>query len=368
MPSIEMKKDRANSYPLMPVSQEIDLLDLASTLFAARKQIMVITLMFALCGLALSCLLPQKWTSKAIVTPPENEQLIDLRRAAVNLTVLDVATSLEAQDIYNMFLKKFESQNLRETYLKNSPYVEALLNNTDVDKIKLYRAIISVSGHFKSVDNSDPKNPEGSVYSSRTLGFTAPNAQDAQQVLESYINFISTEVNKDILQDLKNTIDLKITFNKDKLALDRNVLENQHDINIQRLGYSLQVANAAGIKKPVYSNGQAVKDDPDYAVSLGADGLSEKLKIEKSIKDVAELNVSIKNRQHILKQLEGIRFNDINFFPFKYQMQPSLPIKKDGANKLLIVVLAALIGCIVACGVVLIRSAMSSRLRIKPII
>ena len=40
-------------------------------------------------------------------------------------------------------------------------------------------------------------------------------------------------------------------------------MTNIHNTNLQRLNYSLEVANAAGIKKPVYSNGQAVKDDPD---------------------------------------------------------------------------------------------------------
>lgn len=49
---------------------------------------------------------------------------------------------------------------------------------------------------------------------------------------------------------------------KKKLAQDRIKTKNQLDANIQRLNYSLDIANAAGIKKPVYSNGQAVKDDP----------------------------------------------------------------------------------------------------------
>lgn len=369
MSSIEMKNSRTDSYQLMSAPrEEIDLLSLASTLFAARNMIISVTLMFALCGLAASFLLPQKWTSKAIVTPPENEQLIELRRATVNLSVLDVATNFDAQSIYNLFLKKFDSQNLRERFLTNSPYVQALINNADVDKSELYRAIVNTSERFTSVDNSDPKKPENNTYSSRTFSFTAPDARDAQQVLQNYINFIAAEVNKDVLQNLKNALDLKIAFDKDKLALDRIILDNQHNTNIQRLGYSLKVANAAGIKRPVYSNGQAMRDDPDYSVALGSDGLSEKLKIEQSIKDASEMNASILNREHILKELEGISISDIDFAPFKYQMQPSLPIKKDGAGKSLIILLAAMIGGILACGVALARAAMASRMRLEPIL
>ncbi|MGB7800697.1 LPS O-antigen length regulator Wzz(fepE) [Buttiauxella sp.] len=369
MSSKEMKINGLESvspYPIMtPGNNEIDLLDLFFTLFAARKQIIIITLLFSLCGLAVSFLLPQKWTSQAIVTPPETEEIIGLHRAMVNLTVLGVETNLDAGSLYHSFLEKFESQELREQFLAQSPYVQALAKNSDVDKSELYKAIVSVSQKFTAMDNSDPKKTNNLPYTSWTLNFTAPDATDAQQVLQNYIKFIATEVNKDLISSVKNALELKIAFEKDKLALDRNNLENQHNINIERLGYSLQVANAAGLKNPVYSNGQAVKDDPDYSVSLGANGLTEKLKIEKSIKDVAQLNVSVQNREHVLSALEAVNLGKIDFTPYKFQMQPSLPVKKDGVGKGLIIVLAALIGLIVSAGAVLIRGAMASRVDIK---
>ncbi|MCP2001543.1 UNVERIFIED_ORG: LPS O-antigen subunit length determinant protein (WzzB/FepE family) [Buttiauxella agrestis ATCC 33320] len=371
MSSIEMKANRLENvspYPLVaPRHEEIDLLDLLSTLFAAKKQIAIITLLFALCGLAASFLLPQKWTSQAIVTPPETEEVSELHRAMVNLTVLGVETNLSSVNLYNSFLKKFDSQQLRAQFLSQSPYVQALVKNGDVDNPELYKAIVRVSQNFTAMDNSDPKKTTNMPYTSWTLGFTAPDADDAQQVLQNYIQFIAEQVNKDIIADVKNAVELKIAYEKDRLALDRVNLENQHNVNIERLGYSLQVANAAGLKNPVYSNSQAVKDDPDYSISLGANGLAEKLKIEQSIKDVAQLNVSIQNREHVLSALQAINLGSVDFTPFKYHMQPSLPVKKDGASKSLIIVLAALVGLIVAAGSVLVRGAMSSRMRIEEI-
>ena len=143
--------------------------------------------------------------------------------------------------------------------------------------------------------------------------------------------------------------------------MDRVRLRNQLDANIQRLNYSLEIANAAGIKKPVYSNGQAVKDDPDFSISLGADGIAQKLQIEKSVTDVAEINAEIRNRQYYVEQLTAMNINDVKFMPFKYQLSPSLPVKKDGPGKALIVILAALLGGMIACGGVLLRHAMLSR-------
>ena len=369
MSSIEMKTDRLENvspYPIMaPSHQEIDLLDLLSTLFAARKQIIIITLLFALCGLAASFLQPQKWTSQAIVTPPETEEIIGLHRAVVKLTVLGVETKLDSDRLYQSFLKKFDSQELRAQFLAQSPYVQDLVKNSEVDKSELHKAIVKVSEKFAAVDNSDPKKTSNAPYTSWTLSFTAPDADAAQQVLQNYIQFIATEVNKDVISSVKNAVELKIAFEKDKLELERNNLENQHNVNIERLGYSLQVANAAGQKNPVYSNGQAVKDDPDYAIALGAHGIAEKLKIEQSMKDVAQLNVTVKNREHVLSTLQSINLGAIDFTPYKFQMQPSLPLKKDGVGKSLIIVLAAMIGLIVAAGLVLVRGAVASRMNIE---
>ncbi|WP_064513483.1 LPS O-antigen length regulator Wzz(fepE) [Buttiauxella gaviniae] len=368
MSSIEMKTNQlenASPYPLMaPRHEEIDLLGLMSALYAAKKQIITITLLFALCGLAVSFLLPQKWTSEAIITPPETSNLIGLRRALVDMTVLGVDANIDAGSLYNMFLKKFESQELREQFLAKSPYVQALVKNAEVDKSALYRAISNVSEKFKAVNNIDPKKTDNAPYTSWTLSFTAPDAEDAQQVLQKYVEFVAAEVSKDVISNVKNALELKVAFEKNKLALDRTALQNEHNVNLERLGYSLQVANAAGLKDPVYSNGQAVKDDPDYSVALGAKGLTEKLKIEQSIKDVAQLNASVQNRDHVLTSLEAIKLGEIDFKPYQFQMQPSLPLKKDGPGKSLIIVLATLVGLIVASGMVLVRGAFTSRMHI----
>lgn len=371
MSSIELKTNQLENtspYPIIPSQhEEIDLLGLLSTLYAAKKQIIMITLLFALCGLAASFLLPQKWTSKAIVTPPDNQDVIQLRHALVNMTVLGVETNLDAASLYNLFLKKFDSEELRQEFLAKSPYVQALVKNAEVNKDELYRSIVSVSQKFTAVDNSDAKKTDNKPYASWTLSFTAPDAQDAQQVLQSYVEFVTAEVNKDVINRVRNAIDLKLAFEKDRLALDRINLQNQHNVNLERLGYSLQVANAAGLKDPVYSSGQAVKDDPDYSVSLGAKGLAEKLKIEQSIKDVAQLNASVQNREYVLSQLQAINLGSIDFKPYQYQMQPSYPVKKDGPGKAIIIILATLIGFIVAAGLVLARGAMASRMRIEDI-
>lgn len=303
-------------YPLAsPSNNEIDLLNLIEVLWRAKKTVMAVVFAFACAGLLISFILPQKWTSAAVVTPPEPVQWQELEKTFTKLRVLD-----------------------------------------------LHRAIVALSEKMKAVDdNASKKKDESALYTSWTLSFTAPTSEEAQKVLAGYIDYISALVVKESIENVRNKLEIKTQFEKEKLAQDRIKTKNQLDANIQRLNYSLDIANAAGIKKPVYSNGQAVKDDPDFSISLGADGIERKLEIEKAVTDVAELNGELRNRQYLVEQLTKTNINDVNFTPFKYQLRPSLPVKKDGQGKAIIVILSALVGGMVACGGVLLRHAMASR-------
>ncbi len=344
-------------YPLAsPSNNEIDLLNLIEVLWRAKKTVMAVVFAFACAGLLISFILPQKWTSAAVVTPPEPVQWQELEKTFTKLRVLDLDIKIDRTEAFNLFIKKFQSVSLLEEYLRSSPYVMDQLKEAKIDPLDLHRAIVALSEKMKAVDdNASKKKDESALYTSWTLSFTAPTSEEAQKVLAGYIDYISALVVKESIENVRNKLEIKTQFEKEKLAQDRIKTKNQLDANIQRLNYSLDIANAAGIKKPVYSNGQAVKDDPDFSISLGAD------EIEKAVTDVAELNGELRNRQYLVEQLTKTNINDVNFTPFKYQLRPSLPVKKDGQGKAIIVILSALVGGMVACGGVLLRHAMASR-------
>lgn len=365
MPSLNVKQEKHQSlagYSLPPAnSHEIDLFSLIEVLWQAKRRILATVFAFACVGLLLSFLLPQKWTSQAIVTPAESVQWQGLERTLTALRVLDMEVSVDRGSVFNLFIKKFSSPSLLEEYLRSSPYVMDQLKGAQIDEQDLHRAIVLLSEKMKAVDSNVGKKNETSLFTSWTLSFTAPTREEAQKVLAGYIQYISDIVVKETLENIRNQLEIKTRYEQEKLAMDRVRLKNQLDANIQRLHYSLEIANAAGIKRPVYSNGQAVKDDPDFSISLGADGISRKLEIEKGVTDVAEIDGDLRNRQYHVEQLAAMNVSDVKFTPFKYQLSPSLPVKKDGPGKAVIIVLAALIGGMMACGGVLLRHAMVSR-------
>ncbi len=365
MPSLNVKQEKNQSfagYSLPPAnSHEIDLFSLIEVLWQAKRRILATVFAFACVGLLLSLLLPQKWTSQAIVTPAESVQWQGLERTLTALRVLDMEVSVDRGSVFNLFIKKFSSPSLLEEYLRSSPYVMDQLKGAQIDEQDLHRAIVLLSEKMKAVDSNVGKKNETSLFTSWTLSFTAPTREEAQKVLAGYIQYISDIVVKETLENIRNQLEIKTRYEQEKLAMDRVRLKNQLDANIQRLHYSLEIANAAGIKRPVYSNGQAVKDDPDFSISLGADGISRKLEIEKGVTDVAEIDGDLRNRQYHVEQLAAMNVSDVKFTPFEYQLSPSLPVKKDGPGKAVIIILAALIGGMMACGGVLLRHAMVSR-------
>ncbi|EAA5308064.1 TPA_asm: LPS O-antigen length regulator [Salmonella enterica subsp. enterica serovar Enteritidis] len=365
MPSLNVKQEKNQSLAgcsLPPTnSHEIDLFSLIEVLWQAKRRILATVFAFACVGLLLSFLLPQKWTSQAIVTPAESVQWQGLERTLTALRVLDMEVSVDRGSVFNLFIKKFSSPSLLEEYLRSSPYVMDQLKGAQIDEQDLHRAIVLLSEKMKAVDSNVGKKNETSLFTSWTLSFTAPTREEAQKVLAGYIQYISDIVVKETLENIRNQLEIKTRYEQEKLAMDRVRLKNQLDANIQRLHYSLEIANAAGIKRPVYSNGQAVKDDPDFSISLGADGISRKLEIEKGVTDVAEIDGDLRNRQYHVEQLAAMNVSDVKFTPFKYQLSPSLPVKKDGPGKAVIIILAALIGGMMACGGVLLRHAMVSR-------
>ena len=365
MSSLNIKQDRDSEFTAYPQTtvngNEIDLVGLIEILWRARTKIIATVFAFACIGLLVSFLLPQKWTSEAVVTPAEPVQWQELENTLTKLRVLDMDISVSRGDVFNLFIKKFQSPLLLEEYLRSSPYVLEQLKGADFDEMDLHRAIVRLSEKMTAVDSNLSKKNETALYTAWTLSFTAPLAEEAQAVLTGYIQYISDLTEKETLEDIRNKLAIKTSFEKERLEMDRVRLKNQLEANIQRLNYSLEIANAAGIKKPVYSNGQAVKDDPDFSISLGADGITRKFEIEKSVTDVAEINGELRNRQYHVEQLLSTNVNDVNFTPFKYQRSPSLPVKKDGPAKSMIIILAALLGGMIACGGVLLSHAMMHR-------
>ena len=207
-------------YPLAsPSNNEIDLLNLISVLWRAKKTVMAVVFAFACAGLLISFILPQKWTSAAVVTPPEPVQWQALEKTFTKLRVLDLDIKIDRTEAFNLFIKKFQSVSLLEEYLRSTPYVMDQLKEAKIDELDLHRAIVALSEKMKAVDdNASKKKDDPSLYNSWTLSFTAPTSKEAQTVLSGYIDYISALVVKESIENVRNKLEIKTQFEKEKLA------------------------------------------------------------------------------------------------------------------------------------------------------
>ena len=141
MSSLNIKQGSDAHFPDYPLASssnnEIDLLNLISVLWRAKKTVMAVVFAFACAGLLISFILPQKWTSAAVVTPPEPVQWQELEKSFTKLRVLDLDIKIDRTEAFNLFIKKFQSVSLLEEYLRSSPYVMDQLKEAKIDELDL---------------------------------------------------------------------------------------------------------------------------------------------------------------------------------------------------------------------------------------
>lgn len=342
-------------------ADEIDLIRIAGMVWAARKLVVIYIVSFALAGCAAFLVIPGKWTSTAIVTPPESSQWNIFRHELISLRVLGVDYATEPSDVFNLFLKRFSSQQLLEEFFNTSPVMSEALSETNGDPLRLRKSVFLLSERMKAEDYARINKKEPRPFVSWILSYTDPEPVKARNVLGRYIAFVSEKVTNQVNSDIRNAISLKVKTEKNAVELERVRLTNARDVAIRRLNYSLDIANAAGIVKPVYSNGQSVKDDPDFSIALGADGIARKLEIEKALQDVAELNAGLRNREYVLSRLEKEEIKNLTFPLFRYQLSASLPVKRDGPGIIIILLCSVFLGGIISCVHVLIRGEMMTK-------
>lgn len=215
MPSLNIqqgKNTELTDFPL-PHTQhnEIDLVNLIDILWQAKNALSCARSPLRAWGYC-HFLLPQRWTSEAVVTPAESIQWQDLQRTLTGLRVLDVDVSVDRNSTFNLFIKKFQSTSLLEQYLRSSPYVMEQLKGAKIDELDLHRAIVALSEKMSAVDSNVGKKNETALYTSWVLSFTAPAKEEAQQVLAGYIQFISEIVVQDSLENIRNQLEVKTRF------------------------------------------------------------------------------------------------------------------------------------------------------------
>lgn len=352
--------DSANIYSRPDA--EIDLLELLSIIFSRKYLIAVITLLALAAGMGVSYLMPQRWTSSTVLVPAEAPQLSSMQKVLTELAVLNIKTDITPDLLLSDFMRNFDSRSLREKYLVNTTYFKELVQDK-ADTPELRNRLLNgiLNGNIDSHSSIQDKEGNKKEYRYYEITYTAESPVAARDLLEGYINYVTTVVEKELQQRLKYQVDMVKGKEVGRYELDLTQAKNLHQIKLDRLQYALDIARSAGLKKPSWSNGSVIQDDPDFSVTLGADGLERKLAIEKSINDPSQLNGDLQNRRLYIDKLNDLKISELTVQPFKYMRAPYVPVHREGPKRMLIAMLFALAGLIASCGWVLLNSAINKR-------
>ncbi len=328
---------------------------LFSILLKHKFLILIFTIVCIGVSVGVVKLLPQKWSSTAIVIPPASEELKEVNAFKAQLDVLDIPIDLSAQRVFTAFIDQYRSKVNQESYIRSTEYYHNLAEKIDPkdDVIAQQRLVNSIiSNDIKIQDLSKEKN---STSSDIVLSFTAPLPTEAQDLLEGYIRYSASKVRQQLKVEIDNMISEKLIYASESLKREVSKIQTEYDVKVERLKRAVDIAKAAGIEKPIASDSVAINDDPDYPIALGTEALEKKLLIETQNRDLALMSENLQNRKIYIDDLQELTSKELNFTPVKFILTPDLPLYKDSPKSSLIVALSAILGLILSCAFVLSR-------------
>lgn len=363
---------QAHHYPQSPSFQndEIDLKELFIALWKGKITIVVCTLIFTI-GAVLYALTAQEWwSSKAKVMIPQvhdfaeyQEQvkqyqpIFDIYQDDGTVLVSEELDSLVDNDIlFQNFISAYNSSNNKKKFLDGSAEFQSFKaqldtdTDTDTDKKEATRQLYSQWFQKISAVATDKKS-QNSPYN---ISLQATTKESSYTLLNEYINLVKTVVFNDALNNLQAIVNGK----RNELRQQKTILETQAKnrlaVEIERSQYGLEIAKAAQVNKPIQNMG----NNELFAIGLGSQALSAKIKALKSVTNLSVIEPRLQQIDAKLDMLKSMKIDrNIQFQTFRYLENVEQGFTRDKPKRALIAVLGTLLGGMLGVAIVLVRFA-----------
>ncbi|WP_181318857.1 Wzz/FepE/Etk N-terminal domain-containing protein [Photobacterium kishitanii] len=325
---------------------EVNLIDLVRFLWRGKVIIITSTVIFMICAILYAVFVQQWWTSTAVITKGQYQDTAELREKITNLyAVANDPLALKNLDDF------FDESNFLEQYvLEFNAFTnkKKFIDNNDLIKDYWAKNDISSNGQKLIFVNQWAKNISAELDSKKEkdrykLKFQAISSNLSHDLLVSYSTFIASQVRSEVINGLRAKIEHNVQLLKaKKLALEESA---KSKIYLETLitGYAFDIASTAKADKPMsnMSNNQL------FPIDIGANGLKEKEKILRNIKDLSIFEPELSDVKIDLSLLEGVKIDsDVIFNPIRFLKNADYPIIRDKPKRTLIVLVATLFGFI----------------------
>ncbi|NDJ55977.1 hypothetical protein GWD52_02995 [Enterobacteriaceae bacterium 4M9] len=134
-------------------NRDIDILDLITILSENKKTIMSVTFASILLAVLFTLLTPKAWTSDSTITPAEDTQWQELNKKLSDAMALDIEPNLDQKNVFNAFIKKFQSKDEIERFLLSTDYVHRKITDNKLDAESTYNLISTLASNMYSADS-----------------------------------------------------------------------------------------------------------------------------------------------------------------------------------------------------------------------
>ena len=372
----------SNHARVTPANDEIDLLDLISTLWQRKFLIVLIAALGFAGAYGASLLMKEEWRSTAMVVGPRvantgeildvnrtlarvmsGENLIDPR---VTRKFVDIEVDETLTKIFETFLYPAADSDEKQENLAKTGLFKRLLSEGDTSEA----ALLNDMSQNLTVEIPDEKKK--SLTMAYSLSFTSDSAESAQETLSGYMDSIDKASRDKVIEEFNNTLNAQISLRTQQVADIEHEVKYKRKVAIDNYKEALLTAKKAGIKSSPGS--LAGRGDSMSNLVLEINSNPQQLlylqgeEVLQALVDVSESEPLIYPEiyyrlKYEVESLEKLKDANPEFQTFNYQMRPTLPTKRIAPKRAQLAVLGGVLGGVLASLYVLIAGAFANRRR-----
>lgn len=247
--------------------EEVNLIDLLSTLWIKKWLILLITSMFMALGITYILLCTPLYEAKVAITPPTTADLSEIIR--------HLKKDDPANEVYSTFKKHLFSESIKKNFFYTT-YLPSLSNQKKMQysNEKLYKKfskLLSIKGIVDSLSDGVAISMKGS------------NPEDTVQWIKIYLDLAKKNTLDEIVSNIQMKNHRVIKTLQDKINLYRGIAQAKKSDRIAKLNEAMHIAESIDLKANSVSSShgvifdEAVYTDPSIMYLRGTKALKAEI-------------------------------------------------------------------------------------------
>lgn len=335
---------------------EIDLVELAKSLWAQKFLIILVTLVVTTAAAAYAFLSQPVYQTKSSLLPPRISDITgyNLGRAEAKLPKFQV------QDVYSIFTRNLGSETLRRDFFRDI-YLPALSEDKRAGAQDRLRESFN---RTLTIKVPDAKNKPD--YIEVTVEHEDPKL--AAEWANLFVQRAAVKTQADMQRNVLSEIDTRVQAIQRRIDVLRASALKQREDRVARLQEALNVAEAVGKDVPEVTAGRTSSDgelsafvDGSLMYMRGANAIRAELKVLQTRKSDDPFIGELRGLQRELAFLEGVDVKPDNVAVFILDSVAEVPETPIKPKKALILALGVVLGGMLGVFVALIRMMLRKR-------